>query len=125
MSRQALIVHALLLAFAAFALWVRSASGAEAVPSADPQRFFRVQEWRGAFETGAQSSGTRNVPGNGVETYGSSVRVVARFTLAPFVAKRNGPEPVWRGKGEAHVVVSGKSKTQYKEQVVTSTFAGD
>ena len=44
MSRQALIVHALLLALAAFALWVRDAPGAGAVPPAEPQRFVHVQE---------------------------------------------------------------------------------
>jgi hypothetical protein len=84
-----------------------------------------VKEWTGTIDTGAESSGKREAPGDGVEVYSSSIRVTARFTVAPFVDKRNGPEVTLRGKGEAHVTVSGKSKTTYKDEIITTTYVGD
>jgi hypothetical protein len=84
-----------------------------------------VKKWSGSFETGAKNSGTKSVPGDGVETYSSAIRVEGRFTLEPFVDPRNGPEVEYRGKGEAHIIVSAKSVTRYKDETVTTTWVGD
>jgi hypothetical protein len=117
MFRHAVTVFALLVFI--------SSSRAADVTNTDPQRDFQVKQWSGAFDTKASSSGKRERPGNGVETYSSSITVEGRFKLTPFVDKRNGPDPVWRGKGDARITVSGKSTAVYPAEVVYSTWVGD
>lgn len=90
----------------------------------DPQRFFKVKEWKGALETSAQSSGERT-DGDATVTYNSSIRVVGRFKLAPHIDTRNVDELSWRGKGEAHIQVSGRRKALYPDEIITDTWVGD
>lgn len=107
----------------AFSPAAKAAPAPVAVSPTDPERFIKIPEWNGSFRTGTQNSGERKQSISTV-TWSDSITVEGRFKLAPYKDPRN-PATTLRGKGEAHIRVSGKRKAVSSLEVVDTTAVGD